>query len=411
MIFKLRTIIFFTLTTTLFFSCNKSRSNSNEGAITNNNEDKIIGIVSNQYDILYDSVENRESKKRYIPRSIENNEIKFVSSHDWTSGFYAGSLWYLYDLTGQNKWKERALKYTLKLDSVKYYTGNHDIGFMMESSFGNAMKFDSSNKFDEVIVQSAKSLLTRFRPQAGIIQSWDSKIHFEEGKWRCPVIIDNMMNLELLFHATELSGDSIYHDVAVSHANKTIENHFRPDNSSYHVVDYDIESGEIISKSTHQGFADNSDWARGQAWGLYGFTVMYRFTKNPIYLDQAIKIAEFIKNHPNLPDDSIPYWDYDVDITESTSRDASAAAITASALLELIKYVQEDNKSNEYLKWAKIILENLSSDSYLARNGSNKGFILMHSAGIVPYGKEIDVPLNYADYYYLEASSRLRKLK
>lgn len=371
---------------------------------------QVLEVATKQYDILYDSIQSKKEERNYIPRSIRNGGIRYVNSYDWTSGFYAGTLWYLYDLSEDDKWKDRALEYTVKLDSVQYYTGNHDIGFMMESSFGKAIEFAGKKEFEKVIVQSAKSLATRFREKAGIIQSWDSKVHFKEGMWECPVIIDNMMNLELLFHATKLTGDEKYANIAIRHADNTLKNHFREDNSSYHVVDYNIETGEVIKKTTHQGYADDSDWARGQTWGLYGFTSMYRFTKDEKYLKQAIKVAEFIKNHPNMPKDQVPYWDYDVEVTATTSRDASAAAIAASGLLELQKYVDAE-KSAEYLAWAKQILESLSSSSYLAKVGTNKGFILEHSAGVIPYGKEIDVPLNYADYYYLEALSRLKSIE
>jgi uncharacterized protein YyaL (SSP411 family) len=367
----------------------------------------VLEVASQQYDILYDSIQSRKDSTFYIPRSIENGIIKYVQSYDWTSGFYAGSLWYLYDLTGEAKWKERALTYTLKLDSIQHYTKNHDLGFMIECSYGNAIKFDYKKEYDKVLVESAKSLATRFREKAGIIQSWDAKLHFEEGKWKCPVIIDNMMNLELLLDATKISGDSTFYNIAVSHADNTLKNHFRKDNSSFHVVDYDVETGKVIKKTTHQGFSDDSAWARGQAWGLYGFTVMYRGTQNPKYLDQAIKIASFIQNHPKLPKDQVPYWDYDVKIKKTTPRDASAAAVTASALLELSKYVDQ-KQATVYKDWAKKIIDSLGAAPYLAEIGTNKGYILQHSVGVLPYNKEIDVPLNYADYYYLEALSRLK---
>jgi len=365
----------------------------------------VIDVVQQQYDILYDSIQSRIGQKFYIPRAIKNGHIKYARSYDWTSGFYAGSLWYLYDLSQNDKWRVRALDYTERLDSVKYYTGNHDIGFMMESSFGNAMRLYPSKKYDDVIVQSAKSLLTRFRPKAGIIQSWD------KGKeWDCPVIIDNMMNLELLFHASEISGDNQYRNVAITHANTTLKNHFRADNSSYHVVDYDIETGTVIVKETHQGLAHESAWARGQSWGLYGYTVMYRETKDPKYLDQANKIAAFIMNHPNLPTDKIPYWDYDVKGKKDTKRDASAGAIVASALIELQDYV-DAALSKKYLEFAETVIKSLKSNEYLAKVGTNKGFILEHSVGTLPYKVEVDVPLNYADYYFLEAMYRLKQFK
>lgn len=395
-----KNILITLIATTFIISCQKKEESK---------KINVLEVASQQYDILYDSIQIKEGSEFYIPRSIKNGHIKYARSYDWTSGFYAGTLWYLYDLTGVDKWKNRAVRYTHKLDSIKNYTGNHDLGFMMESSFGNAIKFDFNKEYEDVIVESAKSLTTRFRPNAGIIQSWDVKVHFDEGKWKCPVIIDNMMNLELLFHATKLTGDNSYANIAITHANNTIKNHFREDNSSYHVVDYNTDTGEVIKKTTHQGSADDSAWSRGQAWGLYGFTVMYRETKDPQYLEHATKIATFIKNHPKLPKDQVPYWDYDVEITDATPRDASAAAITASALLELQKYVDE-NKSTEYTTWAKQIIKSLGSPSYLAKVGTNKGFILEHSSGVIPYNKEVDVPLNYADYYYLEALSRLKAM-
>lgn len=388
----------------VFASC---KNNTTKKSVTAAN---VLDIATQQYDILYDSIQSKKGTKYYIPRSIKDGNIKYAQAHDWTSGFYAGSLWYLYKLTNDMKWQERAMDYTTRLDSVQYYTGNHDIGFMMESSFGNAMKLYPSAKYDSIIVQSAKSFITRYRPKAGILQSWDPVAHFEEGTWECPVIIDGMMNLELLFHATQITGDSIYREIAITHADKTLENHFRSDDSSYHVIDYDIETGEVLKKNTHQGLNHESAWSRGQAWGLYGYTTMYRETKDKKYLEQAIKIASYIKDHPNLPEDLVPYWDFDAEATPTTKRDASAAAIIASALLELQQYVSKE-LSNYYLNWAKETLKSLESPAYLAAVGTNKGFILKHSVGVLLYGVEVDKPLNYADYYFLEALYRLKELE
>ena len=364
----------------------------------------VIQKSAAQYSEMNKAIHPQINNKNFIPRTIRNNAIRLVNLYDWTSGFYAGSIWYLNFLTEDEKWKHLALEYTKKLDTIKYWEGNHDVGFIMECSYGNAVKKTASKAFDSVIVQTAKSLSTRFHPKAGIIQSWDAS-----KKWNCPVIIDNMMNLELLFNATKISGDSTYYDIAVSHANKTLENHFRPDNSSYHVLNYDTENGTILNRNTHQGLADDSAWARGQAWGLYGFTVCYRETKNPKYLNQAIKIADYIKNHPNLPKDNIPYWDYNAPASDETPRDASAAAITASALYELSTFTKED--SNEYKSFADEIMQSLSSPTYFADKGTNANFLLKHSVGSIPHGVEIDVPLNYADYYFLEALYRYKNLK
>ncbi len=362
-------------------------------------KDSIVSKANTQYTQLYDSIPSKFDDKNFLPRTIINNNLRLVSSYDWTSGFYPGSLWYLFELTQDPKWKDRALAYTKKLDTIQYWTGNHDVGFIIECSYGNAIKDTPSKDFDKIIVQTAKSLSTRFRPKAGIIQSWD-----KNERWNCPVIIDNMMNLELLFHATKISGDSTYYKIAVSHADTTIKNHFRKDNSSYHVLDYNTETGEVVAKNTAQGYSDDSAWARGQAWGLYGYTVCYRETKDPKYLKQAVKIADFIINNPQLPKDKIPYWDYDVPKEKDTPRDVSASAITASALYEL-GVLTKDHKEL-YVSFANEIMTSLSSPDYFAEEGTNKGFILKHSVGSIPHGVEIDVPLNYADYYYLEALTR-----
>jgi unsaturated chondroitin disaccharide hydrolase len=233
-----------------------------------------------------------------------------------------------------------------------------------------------------------------------VIKSWD------HGKWQFPVIIDNMMNLELLFWATKISGDSSFYKIAVSHANTTLKNHFRPDNSSYHVLNYDTLTGDVIEKITAQGYANESAWARGQAWGMYGYTVAYRETKDKRYLDQAVKIADFFLKHPNLPKDKVPYWDFNAPNIPNEERDASAAAIMASGLLELSMHAnRKDFKTS-----AEEILKSLSTPTYLAPTGSNHDFILMHSVGHKPAKSEIDVPIIYADYYYIEGLLRYRNM-
>lgn len=366
--------------------------------------DTVIVKAKDQYDELYNAVQSKINEPKFMPRTInKDGSRKLVSRYDWTSGFYPGSLWYLHALTGESKWETRALEYTKKLDTIQYWEDNHDIGFIIECSYGNALKDTPSKEFEKVVVQAAKSLSTRFHPNAGILQSWE-----KNKKWDCPVIIDNMMNLELLFHASRITGDSTYYNIAVSHANKTIENHYRSDYSSYHVLNYDTETGEILDRNTHQGYSDSSSWSRGQAWGLYGFVVCYRETKDPKYLNQAVKIAEFIENHPQLPKDKVPYWDYDAPKSENTLRDASAAAITASALYELSTLVK-DQKEN-YLSFADSIMLSLTSPSYFAEKDSNSNFIIKQCVGSLPHNVELNVPLNYADYYFLEALYRSKNL-
>jgi rhamnogalacturonyl hydrolase YesR len=214
-----------------------------------------------------------------------------------------------------------------------------------------------------------------------------------------------MMNLEFLYETGKLTNNQNMQNACISHADLTLKNHFRADNSCFHVVNYDSITGKIVEKVTHQGFNNNSSWARGQAWALYGYTMMYRETGKHIYLEQAQKVAAFIFNHPRLPKDLIPYWDFDAPGIPNEPRDASAAAIFASALVELSTFT---NEKNNYFKSAETILKNLSSDNYLAKIGENGLFILKHSTGNWPAKDEIDAPLAYADYYYLEALLRMK---
>jgi len=218
-----------------------------------------------------------------------------------------------------------------------------------------------------------------------------------------------MMNLELLLTAAKYFNEEKYSDIAVTHANTTIKNHYRPDYSSYHVVSYDTVTSEVEYKHTSQGYSHNSAWARGQSWGLYGFTMMYRFTKDTTYLSQAKHIADFLIHHPHLPDDKIPYWDYDAPEIPNTNRDASAAAIMCSALIELSKYVEPDS-AKEYLSVAETQIRSLCSSNYRNELGTNGNFILNHCVGHMPNGTEVDVPLNYADYYFVEALMMYKEL-
>ena len=322
------------------------------------------------------------------------------SAYDWTSGFYPGSLWYAYELTGKDSLKAAATKFTNLLNPVRYYTGTHDLGFMINCSYGNAKRLSPNDTINAVIVETADNLCKRFDSNIGCIRSWDF------GTWNFPVIIDNMMNLDLLFTASKISGDNKYKDIAVKHAITTMHNHFRPDYTSWHVVSYNND-GTVEKKQTFQGKNDDSAWARGQAWGVYGYTACYRETNDTVFLNFARNIADMIMTRVQT-EDAIPYWDYDAPATPETPRDASAAAVTAAAMLELSTMVEDGQK---YFDYAEKILKSLSSDAYLAKPGENQGFILMHSTGSLPNGSEIDTPLNYADYYYMEAMQRYMKLK
>jgi rhamnogalacturonyl hydrolase YesR len=353
--------------------------------------------LSNQLKVLVDHIPPEK-----VPRSYpdEDGGYRMVGINDWTCGFPAGSFWYMYEMTGDIFWKEVALENTLKLEGVQYRTNTHDLGFMVFCSYGNAYRLTGNEEYKEVILQASESLLTRFNPTVGCIKSWD------HGSWQFPVIIDNMMNLEMLFWASEVSGDTKFREAAISHADVTLENHFRDDWSSYHVVDYDTLTGDPIEKVTHQGLNDESAWGRGQAWGLYGYTITYRETSDEKYLNAAENIAGFILK--NLPEDMVSYWDSNDPEIPETNRDASAAAITASALFELSQLADDGQK---YLDAANSVLESLTSEKYRATGGTNGGFILKHSVGHKPKSSEVDVAINYADYYYLEALKRQQNFK
>ncbi len=354
-------------------------------------------FAANQYKLLAS-----RTPKDSMPRNFIAKENKLVSSATdwWTSGFFPGSLWYLYEYTRDTAIKAEAERRLAIQEKEKYYTGNHDLGFMIYCSFGNAYRITHKQEYKEVVATAAETLSERYRPKVRAIQSWNSLKDTV-----CPIIIDNMMNLELLNWVSDEWREPKYKVMAIDHANTTMKNHFRPDNSSYHVLDYSVATGKVIRKKTAQGYSDESAWARGQSWGLYGYTMMYRCTKENSYLEQARKIADFLVDHPNLPADKIPYWDYNAPVDKTTLRDASAGSIMASALLEVGLYVDEKERE-KYVSVAEKIIRSLSSKRYRAKAGENGGFILMHSVGSLPHKSEIDVPLTYADYYFIEALLR-----
>lgn len=396
-----KVIIALFVSTLIFYSIATGQKNSSPAFIKEN-----INFASEQYGLQIEIIE--ESGEVLNPKTIIDGKMKYIRPQEWTSGFFPGSMWYLYELTGDEKWKKLGTKYTEAIEEVKNLTSHHDVGFMIGCSFGNALRLTGEEKYKDVIVQAAKSLSTRFRPDAGVIQSWNVTGGWQaERGWECPVIIDNMMNLELLFDATKYSDDSTFYEIAVIHADKTIENHFRDDYTTWHVIDYSLEDGSVRNKHTAQGFAHHSTWARGQSWGIYGYVVCYRETGDHKYLEQAKKAFEAVANHINMPQDKIPYWDYDAPNIPNALRDASSAAIMASALYELATY-----ENREYYKgWADDIMETLASPAYRAKVGENGNFLLKHSVGSIPHGSEIDVPLNYAAYYFLEALKRKRDLE
>ena len=363
---------------------------------------KRAAVQMEYLDTVLDSVAVSKPGNAVYPRSIRPDGTFWESNYKWwCSGFYPGTLWYVYEYTGNETFKELALKYQSGLEPLRYRTDDHDVGFQLMCSYGNCLRLTGDQECVPVLLDGARSLASRFDPEVGCTRSWSF------GKWSFPVIIDNMMNMELLLKATELGGDDSLKNIAIAHARTTMKNHFRDDNSCFHLVDYDPETGAVVGKQTVQGYADNSAWARGQAWAIYAYPMIYRFTKDQEMLDHAVAIAEYLL--PRVPDDGIPYWDYDAPDIPDDVRDASSAAIMACGLIELSTYVDAE-KSARYLAMAEKSLRTLASDEYLAAEGENYGFLLKHSTGNKNRDQEVDVPLTYADYYFLEALMRWQKL-
>jgi len=410
---KLKLVVTILIITSLI-SC----KNEKKQAITKTNLEtkqevvnRVFAFSEKQYDSLIHRIEN--NKPLLLPRGMTSDGgLRLKPYHDWTSGFFSGSLWYLYNNSKLEKWKKNAIKFTVAVDSAKYLTNTHDLGFMINNSFGNAYLLTQNPIYKEVVIKGAQSLATRYRPVIGAIQSWDTTPNMgwiAKRGWETPIIIDNMMNLEMLYRAFEYTKDSTFYNIATNHAKTTLQHHFREDFSSFHIVDYDAKTGKVRSREQGQGYVDASPWARGQAWGLYGFTQTYENTKDVAFLNQAEAIANYIMTNKKIPEDLIPYWDYDAPKIPNEPRDASAATITASALLTLQHYVPE--KSDEMIAYAEKVLRRLASPDYLAKYGENQGFILKHSVGNIHSGEENDKPLNYADYYFLEALTKWKELK
>ncbi|WP_346857910.1 glycoside hydrolase family 88 protein [uncultured Draconibacterium sp.] len=367
--------------------------------------EESLDFATKQSLLMAESLKDQPDR---LPQTIdEEGNLVTCNSAWWVSGFFPGVLWYLCENNPTDSLKYWATNYTKRVEDQQFTTDNHDVGFMIFCSFGNAYRLTGNQKYKEVIHNAAKSLITRFNPTIGCIRSWDYASW--SAQWQYPVIIDNMMNLELLEWSAKAFNDTTFSHVARTHANTTMKNHFRNDFSSFHVVSYDTITGTVEKKNTAQGYSDDSAWARGQGWGLYGYTMMFRETGNKTYLERAKHIADFIINHPNLPEDKIPYWDFNAPDIPDALRDASAGAIMCSALIELSAYVPE-LKSKEYLVVAETQLRSLSAAPYITDSGNNVNFILKHSVGHMPNGSEIDVPLSYADYYYVEALIRMKNL-
>lgn len=371
--------------------------------VADHSKTKAIGIDS-LLTIRYRYLLQYPLDSTAFPRSFskETNTVKKVGSNDWTSGFFPGNLWQIHQLTGKKAFCERAREWTAYMEREKHNDGTHDMGFKILGSFGKGLISEHHKTYEDIIVESARTLGTRFNGKVGSLRSWD----WNREVWEFPVIIDNMMNLELLFEASRISGDSSFYQMAVRHSNTVLKNHLRADNSTYHVVVYDTLTGAVKEKVTHQGLKNGSTWARGQAWAIYGFTMAFRYTKDSTYLGKAQDLADYYLAHDRLPESGIPYWDFDDPSIPKAPRDVSAATITASALYELYGY----SGNGRYLEYADRVLHNLKTEEYLLARNIKAPFILDHSTGNKPKNDEIDAPLVYADYYFLEALLRKRAL-
>ena len=344
-----------------------------------------------------------------MPRNIMADEhhwnCRKATKEEWCAGFWPGVLWYDYEYTQDKHILEEAKKFTNSLEFLSQIPAyDHDLGFLVFCSYGNGYRLTKNPAYKKVILDTADSLSALFNPVVGTMLSWPREV--EPRNWPHNTIMDNMINLEMLFWAAKNGGNPYLYDIAVSHADKTMKCHFRPDYTSYHVAVYDTITGNLIKGVTHQGYADSTMWARGQAWAIYGYTVVYRETKDPKYLDFAQKVTDVYLER--LPEDKVPYWDFDDPSIPNAPRDASAAALVASSLLELSTYLP-NGTGKRYRDAAVEMLTSLSSDNY--QSGKSNPSFLLHSVGHWPAHSEIDASIIYADYYYIEALLRLKRLQ
>lgn len=386
----------------LFVACNTPSKESDV--------DKALEYCSRQVNRTLEIMKGEDAAIDYtmMPRNIlegqHNWNYRKAAKEEWCSGFWPGILWYDYEYSGSQKIKEEAERFTASLEFLsKTPAFDHDLGFLIFCSYGNGYRLTQNPAYKRVILDAADTLATLFNPRVGTMLSWPRNVRMFGGH---NTIMDNMINLEMLFWAAKNGGNPYLADIAISHADKTMKYHFRPDYTSYHVAVYDTLTGDFIKGVTHQGYADNSMWARGQAWAIYGYTVVYRETKDCRYLDFAQKVTDvYLKD---LPEDFVPYWDFNDPAIPDAPRDASAACVVASALLELSTYLSGE-KGEQYKDVAVKMLDNLSSGKY--QSGQSNPAFLLHSTGHWPAKSEIDAAIIYADYYYIEALLRLKRLQ
>jgi len=386
----------------LLFSC--TSKNTSEDF----NVDKNLTYCNTQIERTLSEISGKKMMPRNIMDSLTHWKLVPIEISEWTVGFWPGILWYNYENTKDTTDANAATYYTDLLEPLtKLPAYDHDLGFQIFCSYGNGYRLTGNEKYKQIILNAADTLATLFNPKVGTILSWPREV--ENGRFApYNTIMDNMINLEMLYWASKNGGNKDLYNIATKHAETTMKYHFREDGGNYHVALYDTITGDFIKGVTHQGYADSTLWARGQAWAIYGYTVVYRETQDKKFLRFAEKVTDLYLSR--LPkNEYVPYWDFDAPDIPDAPKDASAAAVVASGLLELSQLEDNTQKAEEYKQAATNMLIELSSNKY--QSGDKKPSFLLHSTGHWPNKSEIDASINYADYYYIEALIRYKKIE
>jgi unsaturated chondroitin disaccharide hydrolase len=330
----------------------------------------------------------------------------------WGSGFFPGCLWMMYEATGDNQFRTWAETWTAGLEGQATTSPLHDVSFQIFTSYGNGHRLTGNAGYPPVLQDAALNMSDLFHAPSGVITlGW--------GNWQSPSAIDAMMNLQLLFWAAKNGGLQAWHDMAVSHCYATATDLVRPDGGTYQIVDYDIVTGDIVVQEALQGYADESTWSRGQGWAVYGYTVAFRETGDPNFLNLAVATADYYID--NSPADGVAWWDFDTPDIPNTERDTSAGSVAASALIELSNLTDDPQLREKFNTAACRILLALclpeQAGGYLAEDGNGSVLspgLLMHGchfhpdAAVEPGVARPDESLIWGDYYFLEALVRYK---
>lgn len=340
-----------------------------------------------------------------------NNFYPPTENVEWTTGFSTGIYWLAYELTNQSIFKESALVHVdnfLNRIEQRIDVDHHDMGFLYSPSCVASYKLIGDEKGKKAALLAADELISRFHSTGNFIQAWGPL--GEPSHYR--LIIDCLLNLPLLYWASEVTGQSIYREIALLHTQTSLANLIRPDCSTYHTFFFDTETGTPLRGITHQGYKDNSAWARGQAWGIYGLALSYRYTQDPSCIELFKKVTDFFITH--LPKDYVPYWDLSFTDGDDEPKDSSAAAIAICGILEMGKYLDPSSKAY-YEDFAFKMMDSLI-ENYAVRNIQDSNGLLFHGVyaknspyNPIPKDRGVDECNIWGDYFYLEALTRLSK--